>query len=104
MNTFLARIQPTRDTFPGDGTTEEFALVGAHFNRLKQATDDGLVIFCGRYLDDQVPLFGYILFRAESLGAAHAWMSGDPAVINGVFKLIDVRPIGIATFGSYQED
>lgn len=102
--TFLVRIQPIRDTFPADGTAEEFGLVGEHFERLKEATANGSVILCGRLLDSAPPPYGYILLRADSAEEATTWMEGDPAIRGGIFRLVDIRPFGIATFGSVQLD
>lgn len=84
---FLYRIQPTRAAMLTAGPTpEEQAIVGQHFNYLKDLTAKGVVILAGRTLNTDESSFGIVIFRAESEEAARAIMNGDPAVAKGVMK------------------
>lgn len=84
---FLYRIQPTRPTMLTDGPTEhEAALVGQHFNYLKQLMEQGVVILAGRTQNTDPSSFGIIIFNASSQTAAEAVVANDPAVRNGVMR------------------
>jgi uncharacterized protein YciI len=84
---WLYRIQPVRDNMLSDGPTEhEQALVGQHFNYLKELHSRGVVRLAGRTLNTHSNSFGLVLFCAPDEEAALALMRGDPAVAAGVFR------------------
>lgn len=84
---FLYKIQPTRPAMLTEGPTErEAAIVGQHFNYLKDLTEQGIVLLAGRTLNTDPSSFGIIIFEADSEEAAQALVAGDPAVSQGVMR------------------
>ena len=82
---FLYRIRPLRPEMLTVGPTEaESALIGRHFDYLKNLTERGIVLLAGRTLNTDPTSHGIIVFRAESEEAARRIMEDDPAVNNGV--------------------
>lgn len=68
-----------------DAWTEEDNQIGTdHFTRLKQATEDGIVIFAGRSLDGIGP--AVVVFEAASEQEARTFMEEDPFVKYGLFR------------------
>ncbi|HZH99175.1 MAG TPA: YciI family protein [Fimbriimonadaceae bacterium] len=86
-------IKPCRETFLSDATDEELALVGAHFEYLKAALEQGQLVLAGR-TDQQFPI-GIAIYSAESGEEAEEFMRADPAVKAGVFTG-EFHPFGIA--------
>jgi uncharacterized protein YciI len=87
MPEFLYKIQPTRpEMLTEGGTAEEDALVGRHFNWLKENSEAGIVLLAGRTTNTDPSSFGIVIFRAESEEAAQAFAAQDPAVLGGVFR------------------
>jgi uncharacterized protein YciI len=76
-------------------TDADKATVGAHFQRLKTATDAGQVIFAGRTPEAGDKTMGLVVFTAEDEPAARAFMLGDPCVSAGVM-LGELRPFSLA--------
>lgn len=93
---YLYRIQPTRPSMLTDGPTEqEAAIVGQHFNYLKELVEQGVVILAGRTQNTDPSSFGIVIFNAESDAAAEAIVAGDPAVAQHVMRA-DLFPYRIA--------
>lgn len=69
--------------------------VTAHFNRLKQATTDGLVLLAGRTDEPLARTFGLVVFEAADATAAEAFMRADPAVVAGVMTA-ELHPYRVA--------
>lgn len=68
-----------------DAWTEEDNQIGTdHYNRLKQALEDGMLIFAGRSLDGIGP--AVVVFVAASEEEARAFMEEDPFVKFGLFR------------------
>ena len=65
-------------------TPADKAAVGAHFDRLKHATDAGQVILAGRTAEPGDKTFGLVVFEAVDEAAARRFMDDDPAVRAGV--------------------
>ncbi len=57
-----------------------------HFNRLKEATKAGRVIFAGRTDEALDKTFGLVVFEAENESVARQFMETDPAVVAGVMS------------------
>lgn len=96
---YLYRIQPVRPEMLTEGaTTEESAIVSAHFNYLQDLTAKGIVLLAGRTLNTDPSSFGIIIFQAESDEAARKIMHADPAVQNRVFRA-ELFPYRIALTG-----
>ena len=76
-------------------TDADKGTVGAHFQRLKTATDAGQVILAGRTPEAGDKTMGLVVFTAEDEPAARAFMLGDPCVAAGVM-LGELRPFSLA--------
>ena len=76
-------------------TDADKATVGAHFLRLKTASDAGQVILAGRTPEAGDKTMGLVVFTAEDEPAARAFMLGDPCVAAGVM-LGELRPFSLA--------
>jgi len=75
-------------------TKEDGESVGRHFQRLKDATAAGTVVFAGRTMESGDKTFGIVVFEAASADAATAFADGDPAVVDGVMT-VDVHPFAL---------
>ena len=95
---FIAMFTPCRETFPGDGTPEEFAKVSEHFEQLKKDKEDGVLILAGRTQDHNPA--GIYIFKAENQEAAEKRIKEDAAIKSGVFVLQWVRPYAVALFSA----
>ena len=92
MPEYLYLIHPFRDGFFEQPTPEEEAVMEEHFQYLKRATEDGIVLLAGPCLDDT---FGLIVFRSEDEDAARAFMFNDPSVKKNVM-LAELHPMRIS--------
>ena len=87
MPKFIYRIQPTRSDMLVAGPTDaESAIVGQHFEYLKELTDKGVVLMAGRTLTEDENTFGIVVFEAESELDANTIMINDPAVAQGLMR------------------
>lgn len=91
---YVLRLAPELHQ-PGNWTDKHRASVNEHFARLKKATDSGQVILAGRTTEDFDKTFGLVVFEAENLDAARAFMAADPAVKAGVMTAT-VHPYAVA--------
>ncbi len=75
---YLFMIHPVRgQAFFDDMQPEEAAAMSAHFEYLKQALADGVLLLAGPMLDQT---FGVGLLRVESEAEAWAFLRNDPSV------------------------
>jgi uncharacterized protein len=88
-------IHPFRHGFFDDPTPEESAVMQAHFNYLKAAAEQGIVLLAGPCLDDT---FGLVVLRAENDEAASAFMFNDPSVKQNVM-VAELHPMRISLVG-----
>jgi uncharacterized protein YciI len=96
MAHYLYRIQPTRPAMLTEGPTgEEEAIIGQHFAYLQDLTAQGVVILAGRTLNTDPNGLGIVIFHAADDEAAHALMTNDPAVRQGVMHA-ELFPFRIA--------
>ena len=95
MPEYLYLIHPFRDGFFEQPTPEEESVMEEHFQYLKQATEDGIVLLAGPCLDDT---FGLIVFRSENDDAAHVFMFNDPSVKRNVM-MAELHPMRISLRG-----
>src|SRR4051812_13281421 len=65
-------------------TKPDLDAVGAHFNRLKAATESGQVLLAGRTNESGDKTFGFVVFPAADETAARAFLAADPCVVAGV--------------------
>lgn len=61
-------------------TEKENNIVGAHFFRLKEFTENGIVILAGRTMNPDESQFGIVIFEAADDAEAEKFMNDDPAV------------------------
>jgi uncharacterized protein YciI len=75
---YLFMIHPVRgQAFFDDMQPEEVAAMSAHFEYLKQALADGILLLAGPMLDQT---FGLGLLRVDSEDEAWAFLRNDPSV------------------------
>ncbi len=92
MKEYIYLIHPLRDEFFVSPTPLEDQLVEAHYDYLKQATEQGTVVLAGPCLDET---FGVIIFRAENDAAAREFMLNDPSVKNNIM-MAELHPMKIS--------
>jgi uncharacterized protein YciI len=66
--------------------------MNAHFEYLKKATAEDVVLLAGPCLDET---FGIVVFRAENEESARAFMMNDPSVENNVM-MAELHPLRIS--------
>ncbi len=78
-------------------TSEDQAVVGEHFQRLKKFRDEGVVVLAGRtnLPLDNPDMAGLVIFYARDEKEALKFMEDDPAVKNRIMRA-KVHPYGIA--------
>jgi uncharacterized protein len=64
-----------------DSTPEEDELMGAHFRYLERLLEDGKLILAGPSLG---PVFGVVVFEADSEEEARRLIAEDPSVAAGL--------------------
>lgn len=74
-------------------TPEETGILRAHYNYLKQLTEEGRVVVAGPCTDMIGP--GIVIFHADNEDAARELMANDPAVEAGLFKA-ELHPIRLS--------
>jgi uncharacterized protein YciI len=75
-------------------TKEDSAIVGRHFQRLKDATAAGTVVFAGRTMESGDKTFGLVVFEAANADEAKVFADADPAVTDGVMT-VTVHPFAL---------
>ena len=83
MGHYCYKMTPCRPSLPFDATPEESAIIGRHFNYIKEYFDAGTVLFVGRCEGGE---FGITVFQAAADDEAEAMMRDDPAVRTGVMS------------------
>jgi uncharacterized protein YciI len=87
MGEYLYRIEPTRPKMLTEGpTAEESAVVGRHFQYLKDLSERGIVRLAGRTTEAGARTFGIVILEAASEAEAATVMREDPAVKHGVMR------------------
>jgi len=97
MPEFIYLIHPLRSGFFDHPTLLEDAVMGMHFEYLKQATSQGVVLLAGPCLDET---FGVVVIRVENDAAAREFMLNDPAVKNNVM-MAEIHPMKISLMGKH---
>jgi uncharacterized protein YciI len=77
-------------------SSEEEAIMSEHFERLKKALADGMLILGGPCLDGE---FGVVIFRARSEEEAREFMNDDPAVKHGIMTA-ELHPFRVSLIES----
>jgi uncharacterized protein YciI len=81
---FLPGKRADLATNPDAWTEEDNKIGAAHYERLKQATENGIVILAGRSQDGIGPAI--VIFEADSEEEARHFMEEDPFVSEGLFR------------------
>lgn len=84
MQQFVYFVHPPRPSFINDSTPEENALMGAHFQYLKELLASGRLILAGPMLIEGG--FGITIFEAENEDAAREIAESDPAAVAGLIR------------------
>ncbi|MFQ5918629.1 MAG: YciI family protein [Thermoplasmata archaeon] len=84
LHQFLPGDRPQLATDPSAWTDADNRIGEAHYERLKKATEDGVVILAGLSLDRVGPAI--VIFEAEDKEKARRFMEEDPFVEHGLFK------------------
>jgi len=92
MAEFVYLIHPLRHEFFENPTPEEEMAIEAHFQYLKKATDEGIVVLAGPCLDDT---FGIVVLKAENEAEARKFMLNDPSVSRNVM-MAELHPMKIS--------
>lgn len=67
-------------------TKKEEDIVGRHFRRLKQLTEERTVILAGRTLNEEESQFGIVIIEVENEEEAQRLMKTDPAIEEGLMS------------------
>jgi uncharacterized protein YciI len=75
-------------------TKDDTTALQSHFNRLKEATERGQVIFAGRTKEPGDKTFGLVVFDAVDETAAQQFLNADPAVTAGAMTA-ELHPFSV---------
>jgi uncharacterized protein YciI len=92
MPEFIYLIHPLRHEFFDSPTPQEAAVMDAHYQYLKQATTEEVVLLAGPCLDET---FGLVVLTADSEADARAFMLNDPAVKSNVM-MAELHPMKVS--------
>jgi len=92
MPEYIYLIRPLRLEFFDSPTSSEEAAMEAHFEYLKKATGEGVVLLAGPCLDKT---FGIVVLQAKNEETAKAFMLNDPSVKNNVM-LAELHPMRVS--------
>jgi uncharacterized protein YciI len=92
MSEFIYLIHPLRHEFFENPTSLEEAMMDAHFEYLKRATAEGVVLLAGPCLDET---FGVVVFIAENEKVARDFMLNDPSVKSNVM-MAELHPMRVS--------
>ncbi len=100
MPEYIYLIHPIRHGSFDAPTTEEDAIMEGHFQYLKEASKEGIVLLAGPCTDET---FGLVVFRAENEQAASAFMFNDPSVKANVM-MAELHPFRASVIGKLTTD
>jgi uncharacterized protein YciI len=92
MPDYIYLIHPLRHEFFNSPTSQEEAVMEAHFEYLKKATQEGVVLLAGPCLDET---FGVVVLKADSDEAAKVFMLNDPSVKSNVM-MAELHPMKVS--------
>jgi len=92
MKEYIYLIHPLRRAFFECPTPLEEQAMEAHFEYLKQATADGVLVLAGPCLDETI---GVVVIRAENDEVARTFMLNDPSVRSNVM-MGELHPMKIS--------
>jgi len=70
-------------------------IVREHFQKLKDLTEQGIVILAGRTTREDSTDFGIVILETQSQEDAKQIMEEDPAVVHGIMTA-ELFPFGVA--------
>ena len=76
-----------------DATPDERDVMSRHFEYLKRALDEGVLVLAGPATDGRFP--GIVVFEAPDEATAREFMEADPAVRLGVM-VAELHPFRVA--------
>ena len=94
---FFALIKPIREDFMTNPNDEDNKIMSDHFMFLKGLLEEGKLFLAGPTLIETDPMGVYIL-ETETEEEARALMEKDPAIIAGIQKVIDFRPMRVSLY------
>jgi uncharacterized protein YciI len=77
-------VRPEMLTDPDAWTEEDNRIAASHFEYLKNATTEGIVLLAGRSLDVEGPAL--VIFEAATYEEAIHFMENDPFVSHGLMR------------------
>jgi uncharacterized protein YciI len=80
---FAYILKPKKENFNETGTEEDFAVMGEHFQYLKDLLNNNILILAGPELNAK---FGIAIFEADNESEAKKIMVNDPCIIKGVMN------------------
>jgi uncharacterized protein YciI len=92
MPEYIYLIHPFRHEFFESPTPQEDAVMDAHYDYLKRAMNEGIVLLAGPCLDET---FGVVVLQAKDEQAARNFMFNDPSVQNNVM-IAELHPLKIS--------
>lgn len=76
-------------------TEEDEAVVGRHFNYLKELLKEGKLIIAGKTEENDEKTFGIVVIEVESFEEAKVIMENDPGVKEGIMTS-EIYPYHVA--------
>lgn len=92
MAEFIYLIHPLRHEFFENPTPYEDEVMEAHYQYLKKATEEGVVLLAGPCLDDT---FGVVILQVHDEVEARKFMLNDPSVSSNVM-MAELHPMKIS--------
>jgi uncharacterized protein YciI len=92
MPEYIYLIHPLRHEFYESPTPHEDAAMAAHYEYLKKAAAEGVLLLAGPCLDET---FGVVVFKADNDESARAFMFNDPSIISNVM-MAELHPLRIS--------
>ena len=93
--------RPELATDPSAWTESDERIGEQHYEHLRRATEEGVVLLAGRSQDGIGPAI--VIFDADSDEAARAFMEGDPFLTSGLFTAT-VHPFRAALLRDQEPD
>lgn len=97
---FLYQLKPVRAAMVAEGPTEqEAAVLAAHLDYLRAASQAGVVLMAGRTVREDDSVFGICVFQAENEAEATDFMHADPAIAHGIMHA-ELHPYRVAVWST----
>jgi uncharacterized protein YciI len=100
MPEYIYLTHPLRHGFFESPTPQEEEAMEAHYEYLKQASMQGIVVLAGPCLDET---FGLVVLRAAHEAEARAFMLNDPSVKDNIM-MAELHPMKISILQECRAD